>query len=107
VGLGVLGMSPDEFYEMRLRDFFLKLFAFRKEQEIDRRENAELIRLQTVELLNINLKDDDKIKKTSDLWKFPWDNESEPVADKPKEVVDEQQQSARLQNLLKSFKNHE
>jgi hypothetical protein len=88
---------------MRLRDFFLKLHGFRKEQEMNRRERAELIRLQTIELFNIHLNKKDRIKQPSDLWKFPWDEEQNKPQ-KPREVVTEEQQAARLTNLLKSFK---
>lgn len=67
-----------------------------------RREHAELMRLQTMELINIQLKKEDRLEGPEKLWKFPWDGESQP--DKPREVITEEQQAARLTNLLKSFK---
>lgn len=86
---------------MRLADFFLKLVGYRQEKEMEQRQLAELIRLQTVEILNIQIKKSDRIKKPSDLWQFPWETKTVEVK---KELVTEQEQIQRINRLLKSLK---
>ena len=41
----------------------------------DYQTNAELIRLQTLTMVNIQLASKDKIKDPKKLWRFPWDEE--------------------------------
>jgi hypothetical protein len=74
IGLGCLGLSVNEFYEMRPVHFFMKLGEYNREQEQKFRLDAELIRLQTTTLVNIQLPENKKINPAS-LWKFPWDND--------------------------------
>lgn len=92
-----MGLLPKDFYEMRLRDFFLKMHGFRLEQEARSRESADLVRLQTMELININLKKEDKIKDPVKFWRFSWEEEPEKAS------TNEQQAADRLQKLLKSL----
>jgi hypothetical protein len=69
-------MSVDEFFEMRLNHFFMKVQEHDRVNEEKTKLDCELIRMQTVELININLKPSDKIKARS-LWRFPWDEETD------------------------------
>ncbi|WP_303182169.1 hypothetical protein [uncultured Butyricimonas sp.] len=75
IALGMLGMGSVEFWEMILRDFFLKLHYFNRMKQQDYQATAELIRLQTLTLVNIQLASKDKIKDPKKLWRFPWDEE--------------------------------
>jgi len=59
---------------MRPAHFYMKLGEYNREQEQKFRINAELTRLQTATLVNIQLPEAKKIRPIS-LWKFPWDNE--------------------------------
>ena len=68
-------MSSLEFWEMTLKEFFLKLHYFNKMKEQEYQANAELIRLRTLTLVNIQLASKDKIKDPKKLWQFPWDVE--------------------------------
>lgn len=61
---------------MPLSDFFLKLHYFYKHKEQEYRERAELVRLQTLTLVNIQLARKDKIKDAKQLWRFTWEQES-------------------------------
>lgn len=68
-------MGSVEFWEMTLRDFFIKLHYFNKMKQQEYQSQAELIRLQTLTLVNIQLASKDKIKDPKRLWRFPWDEE--------------------------------
>lgn len=68
-------MPRVEFWEMPLREFFLKLHYYFENETRRFREQAELVRLQTVTLVNIQLATKDRIKDARRLWKFPWENE--------------------------------
>ena len=61
---------------MPLADFFLKLHYYYKNKEQEYRERAELVRLQTLTLVNIQLARKDKIKDAKQLWRFAWEQES-------------------------------
>lgn len=50
-----------------------------------KRFGADIIRLQTTELLNIQLKKKDKIKPV-ELWEFPWDEEERDKPDTDEEI---------------------
>lgn len=76
LAIGVLHMAPDEFFEMRLKHFFLKLQEYNRNRESEIKTNSELVRLQTTALINIQLKPSDKITPQQ-LWRFPWDEETE------------------------------
>lgn len=69
-----------EFWEIPLCEFFLKLHYFYEEKDRLFREQAELTRLQTVTLVNIQLSSKDKIKDPRRLWRFPWETETKPAA---------------------------
>lgn len=62
---------------MRLGTFFLKMRYFFKLEESRFRQSAELIRAQTLHLINIQLLPGDRIKSVKNLWPFPWDEERE------------------------------
>lgn len=60
--------------ETQLRYVLLGLHGTTAERERQYRQHAELVRLQTVELLNVQVKR--KLSKPQQLWPFPWDNET-------------------------------
>ena len=73
--LGCAGMTIAEWEAMNLGNLCLKLRFYNMREENRLRVISELVRLQTLELININLAKNQKIKKASDLWQFAWDNE--------------------------------
>lgn len=79
---------------MEMSTYFLKLFYHNKEKEQERRFYGELIRLQTLQLLNIQIDRAHKIKKAEDLWRFPWEEEQIGV-----ENLTEEQQKKRVRYL--------
>lgn len=88
-------MSSVEFWEMILHDFFLKLHYYNKMKQQDYQSNAELIRLQTLTLVNIQLASKDKIKDPKKLWRFPWDENEEQTR-----VDDDISNALKLSKLL-------
>lgn len=75
---GMMGMSPADFWEMTLHDFFVKLHYWNAREEQGWRSRAELARLQTLTLVNIQLARKDKIRDPRRLWTFPWEREEGP-----------------------------
>ena len=64
-------MSEREFYFISPRAFYNKVKGFNQLKQAE----YELVRLQTVELLNIQIEGKHRIKDPKRLWKFPWDTE--------------------------------
>jgi len=59
---------------MRPADFFIYLDAMNAKVNDEFKRDAELTRLQTATLINIQLKKEDQIKPR-DLWRFEWDDQ--------------------------------
>lgn len=59
---------------MRPATFFLILFRYNRDKEQSIRLQLETARLQTTALINVQLKQTDRIKPPQ-LWKLPWDDE--------------------------------
>jgi len=93
-----MGLSPEDFGQMRLSHFFVKLIGHVKYKEEKYKEQAELVRLQTVSLINVNLARKDQIQNPTEFWKFPWDGESTEAREKP------EADPAKMKQLLKAFK---
>ena len=70
-----MNMKVVEFEEMRLGDFFLKLHYFTKQREDEIFFTSNLVRMQTIELLNIQIDPKHRIKDVQELWRFPWERE--------------------------------
>jgi hypothetical protein len=94
IALGYLNMPPGEFWHMRLKDFFLKLKFWQHWQEEQTKQTAELVRLQTYQLINIQLTEKDKLKKPSELWRYEWDEEAKQA------TVDPEMTQRMLKSLL-------
>ena len=86
MGVAWLGMTPEEFFICRIGHFFSALAYYSEKKKREVRLISELMRLQTTDLLNIQIKKSERIKP-GQLWKFPWDEEEEE--EKP-ELIDEE-----------------
>lgn len=89
-----MGLSPEGFGQMRLNHFFLKLKGWVDYKQARFKEQAELVRMQTVRLVNIQLAKKDQFKDPSEMWLFPWDKEpvnleelERPEPEKMKQVL--------------------
>lgn len=65
----------EEFWEMRLKDFFLKLHFYNEKKQEEIETYSNLIRMQTVSLINIQLEKKSRITDPKKLWLFPWEVE--------------------------------
>jgi len=83
-----MNLSPDEFGETRIGDFWDKLQGWGREKEEKFRLQAELTRLQTADLVNVQLKAEDRIAPR-DLWKFPWEEEEDEEEQDPAKVIEQ------------------
>lgn len=74
--------------------FFLKLQFYNKKTDEDRRYIGDLIRLQTLQLYNVQVKN--PIKEVTKLWRFPWDE------DKAKIITAQEREMSRdnMYNLI-------
>ena len=80
VGIGVLGLPFADLLNMRLGEFFLRVEGFYQKQYDLYKQNAELIRLQTYWLINIQLPHNKQLSSPVKLWSFAWD-ENKAVID--------------------------
>lgn len=71
---GQLNLLPDQFGEMRPAMFWLMMEGYNRQEENRFRQQATLIRMQTTELINIQLEKKDRVQP-QDLWEFPWEEE--------------------------------
>lgn len=76
MGIAHLHLTPAEFFKMRIGHFYAALDAWAEHEKNKQRFTAELMRMQTADLLNIQLKKKDRIK-AAELWRFPWDDEGD------------------------------
>lgn len=67
---------------MTPHDFFLKLHYHNRQEEDRYRALAELARLQTLTLVNIQLARKDKIRDPRRLWTFPWERPRRPSGER-------------------------
>jgi len=79
-----MGMTKNEFGFISPRAFYNKLKGFNQV----RQSEFELVRLQTVELLNIQIEKKKQIKQPQRLWRFPWEKKAKPSQKEAKEFKD-------------------
>ncbi len=72
LGLGQMGMARWEFGFISPRAFYNKLKGFNQL----RQGEFELVRMQTVELLNVQMDKKHRITDPRKLWKFGWEKDN-------------------------------
>lgn len=87
--------TPEMFYEMRIGQFMDAMACYNNQRLTDQRFNAEIIRMQTTTMINIQLKKKDRIKPDQ-LWTFPWEE------DEKEEITSEDIQKMH-EEVLKKF----
>lgn len=89
-------MSVEEFERMEVGAFLLKLFYFKEQQKEERKFYADLVRLQTFKLVNIQLTEKSQLKTPEQLWTYEWDSQK---AEDPVRKLSEEEQQQKLQEL--------
>ena len=64
-------MQVMEFWEMRLKDFFLKLHYYNEKKQRELEVCANLLRMQTVSLINVQLDKKSRITDPKNFGYFP------------------------------------
>jgi hypothetical protein len=77
-----LKISSDDFYNLTPIEFDYALGDYIKEVELNNRFELEVMRLQTLYLVNMQLDQNNQIKDVKDLMRFKWEEE-----DKNKELI--------------------
>ena len=71
---GVLRIEPDKFWKLTWAEYDIMCEGYAKKQQQQYRETWEATRWMTFHLLNIQIaKRKDKLKRLTDLVRFPWD----------------------------------
>lgn len=91
----LLPWPPQQLMEARLRSVLLAMHGARNARDASYRQQAELVRLQTVDLLNIQLDRKNKIKDAAKLWRFPWDEQPATATE-----ITPEQAAEQLQRLV-------
>ncbi len=100
-----MGMTRREFYEMPVGEFLEALAAYRRKEAAERRHAGELARGAALRLFNIQLRRKDQIRRPSEFWPMPWDDEDvkvSPAADgrRPRTEEEGRRSLARLVGRL-------
>lgn len=100
-------MTVEEFEAMEVGNFLLKLFYHNMASERQRQFYGNVIRMQTMRLINIHLTQQSQYKEPKELWGYEWEEEKEKAERKKKPVTARQQQEQlkQLQDLAKKYIN--
>ena len=100
--LGCLNMSEEEFETMEVGTFMLKLFFANKQREDDKKFLGDVIRRQTLWLVNVQLSEQSQLKKPEQLWQYAW----EVHEGKPAKEITLQDQQQMIKELRETAMKH-
>lgn len=100
---GLLGMTREEFYLMRLGEFWEALQAHRQEKEEDRMHIGELVRGAVLRLYNSERQPSHQILNPSKFWRMPWDDPEEAEDNEIKRLtsLSDEDRKAEIEKFLK------
>lgn len=104
-GIGLLGLSRQDFYDLRPGEYWEALAAYRDEVEANRRHIGELVRGHAVRVINLFVKKGSQFKDVTKFWGMPWDEQADNAADVVKELnsLTEEERNAKAQEFLRSI----
>ncbi len=70
-------MTREDFYSMRMGEFWEAMDAFRKEAEGGRIHVGNLVRGLCIRIVNLFVSKKDKVKDEREFWPMPWDEPNE------------------------------
>lgn len=76
---GGLGLKPDEFWRLTWAEYDVMCEGYAKEREREYKEQWEATRWMTFHLINIQLDKRHKLKRLTELVRFPWDKKTDFV----------------------------
>lgn len=77
LAFGLLKLNREEFFTMRVGEFYEAIDAYNKQVEADRRHIGELVRGAALRLFNIQVAKESRISDPVKFWKMPWDEQAE------------------------------
>ncbi len=77
--IACLHLTPTQFYELRIGEFWEAMDAYWAEKGADRKHIGELVRGAALRLFNTQVKNPEK--KAEKFWPMPWDDNAEAEAD--------------------------
>ena len=95
-------MSIEEFEMMEIGAFFLKLFYANQKEREERQFYGNIMRLQTMLLMNVQIDQKSRIRHPEQLWKYECDEDNE----KDGESLTDQEKLERFELLRKVAKKH-
>lgn len=95
-------MSIEELEMMEIGALFLKLFYHNQKEREDRQFYGNIMRLQTMLLMNMQIESKSRIKHPEQLWTFEWDEESMGEI----EELTDQEKKERFELLREVAKKH-
>jgi len=96
MGMGMLGYTVDELYDLSPRQFWNAMQGYYERQQFVNREAWERMRINTHILFSIQLNPNDR-KDVKQFMPFPWDNETK----KEVKIINQDE----LKQLLKFYGN--
>lgn len=97
-------MSREDFYSMRMGEFFEAMDAYREEAEGGRIHAGNLVRGLCIRVVNLFVSKKDRVTDERKFWPMPWDapveDEAEDVAKRLSRLSDEERQ-AKINDFLK------
>jgi hypothetical protein len=98
-----MGYSPGRFGRTRVGDFLDAMSGYQEAENERMKGIAEIIRTSTTILWNIALTDSKYVKKTTELWPFPWDKSE--VDEDPEDLIELAERKKFSNDLLTTLKH--
>jgi len=97
--IGVIGLRPIDFGEMRPVEFWAVSKAYTKAENDRLKFLGEMFRGHALRIVNVLI--GNKIKKVSKLWRMPWDKEAEVIS------ITKEEREKQIKRLLEIAGNGE
>lgn len=101
-------MTREDFYDMRMGEFWEAMDAFRKEAEGGRIHVGNLVRGLCIRVVNLFVSKKDRIKDEREFWPMPWDepdeNDAAEVARRLSGLSNEERQE-KVNDFLRKLEN--
>jgi hypothetical protein len=109
MAIALLHLTPDQFYSMRVGEFWEAIAVYRHEQMEERRHIGELIRGHALISYNLAVAKKDRIKRASKFWPMPWDEDednAEAAEVRRLQGLSQEERDAEARKFLERIKDH-
>lgn len=105
IGVGQMGMRPDDFYDLTPSEFFYAWAGWAKANRDAQKQEWERLRWQTWVLTCIQMEKKDR-KEMVEMFPLPWENPPAPKIIPSAELSDEERQK-RVNEMMQCVKQKE